>query len=602
MFRKTTLLLLLATLWATSCTKDPLDVAQPDKYSSGSYPASLAALTGVLTPAYANLRVYELNGFELLCKDFACSEHTADLAYGGERSWTELELNHLSTANSYASDLWRGLYIGVKDVNSFLDRADFYEKNGMAPSEQKSVNTLRGEAYFLRAWYYFHLECFYGEGYVSASGPDKMGVPLYTAVPTTLEETQRPRASAKEVWALIVSDLQKSAELLHGVQRSGVDAGRVSEWAAKSLLGKSYVFTQDWANAKPVLLDVITNSGKSLMPYAKYRNAYNAITSNEYNEESIFELNVDRTTPGYGIFIDGVNANLTTSQGLIWAPSVLGDDGTENGTNNNLGYGNEFMHDRNLLRFGYNLPIYSLVDNPNFNAAKAPSYKNPRRVVDPAFKQAALDLRTNKTVDPRLYVCGLQPWVDSASRDGVVYRPIVKCSGIGTGIKPLFQGWSLRKYVTIDKNIFAYSAADGANYYLLRLADVYLLYAEACQNTGDDANALEYLNKVKRRAYSYPVNSPSPVDYQTLSDQTSAPDANLATNPLYYERWAELFAEGHWWFDVGRWRIGAAEAAFYGNVLPTGGTIEWDETRSYTWPIPTNEVSSNSKAVQNPGY
>lgn len=601
MFKKLISALLLL-LGVAACTKDPVDVSQPDKYSSASYPASLAALTGVLTPAYANLRLYELDGFQLLCKDFACSEHTADLAYGGERSWTELELNHLSTANSYASDLWRGLYIGVKNVNSFLDRADFYEQHGMAPAEQKAVNVLRGEAYFLRAWYYFHLECFYGEGYVSASGPDKMGVPLFTAVPTTLDQTQQPRASAKAVWALIISDLQKSAELLHGVQRPGSDAGRVSEWAAKSLLGKAYVFTQDWARAKPVLLDVITNSGKQLMPYAKYRDAYNGNAANEYNEESLFELNVDRVTPGYGIFIDGVNANLTTSQGLIWAPSVLGDDGTENGANNSLGYGNEFLHDRNLLRFGYNLPIYTLVNNPRFDASKAASATNPRRVVDPAFKRQALALRTNKTVDPRLYVCGLQPWVDSASRDGFEYRPIVKCSGIGTGIKPLFQGWSLRKYVTLDKTIFAYSAADGANYYLLRLADVYLLYAEASLRTGDPATALDYLNRVKRRAYGYPVAAASPIDYRSLTDQTSAPDPNLATNPLYYERWAELFDEGHWWFDVGRWRIGAAEATFYGNVLPTGGKIEWDETRSYAWPIPTTEVSTNTQIVQNPGY
>ncbi|WP_375418941.1 RagB/SusD family nutrient uptake outer membrane protein [uncultured Hymenobacter sp.] len=601
MLKKSTFLFL--ALLAASCTKDPSDVTQPDKYSSGDYPASLTALSGVLTPAYANLRSYELNGFQMLVKDFACSEHTADLAYGGERSWTELALNNLSVGNSYANDLWKGLYTGVKNANAFLDRADFYEKNGMAPSEQKAVNTLRGEAYFLRALYYYHLECFYGEGYISAAGgEDKMGVPLFSSIPTSLEATQQPRASAKEVWAFIISDLQKSAELLKGVQRTGTDVGRVTEWAAKSLLGKAYVFTQDYASAKPVLLDVIQNSGKALMPYSKYRNAFNAQSSNELNEESLFEINVDRTTPGYGIFVDGANANLTTSQGLIWSPSLLGDDGTENGANNSLGYGNEFMHDRNLLRFGYNLPIYSLVANPNFDASKAASFRNPRRVMDPVTRQKSLDARRDKTVDPRLYVAALQPWVDSVSRDGIQYRPVVKCSGIGAGIKPLFQGWSLKKYVTTDNNIFAYSAADGANYYLLRLADVYLLYAEACQNSGDEANALEYLNKVKRRAYGYPLDQASPVDYQSLTDKTSANDPNLANNPLYYERWAELFAEGHWWFDVGRWRIGAAEAEYYGNTLPTGGRIEWSDQRSYAWPIPTSEVSANAKIVQNPGY
>ncbi len=602
MFKKTTLLALAAFLLAAGCTKDPKDIAQPDKFSSADYPASLTALSGVLTPAYANLRSYELNGFQLLCKDFACSEHTADLAYGGEQSWTELALNHLSVTNSYASDLWKGLYTGVKDANAFLERADFYEKNHMPAAEQKAVNTLRGEAYFLRAWYYFELECFYGEKYVTAGGGDAMGVPLFTAVPTTLDGTQQSRASARAVWGQITSDLQKSADLLKGVARTGNDQGRVTEWAAKGLLGKAYVFTQDWAKAKPVLLDVIANSGKTLMPYAKYHNAFNAQSANEFNEESIFEINVDRTTAGYGIFVDGANANLTTSQGLIWSPSLLGDDGTEGGANNNLGYGNEFIHDKNLLRYGYNLPIYSLVPNPRFNAAKPASPANPPQVIDPVVKQKSLAMRADKTTDPRLYVAALQPWVDSVSRDGGTYRPVVKYSGIGGGIKQFFQGWSLRKFTTTDNNIFAYSAADGANYYLLRLADVYLLYAEACQNSGDAAGALEYLNKVKRRAYSQPINSPSNFDYKSLTDKTMATDANLANNPLRYERWAELFDEGHWWFDVCRWRIGAAEAAYYGTTLPTGGKIEWDDARSYAWPVPNSEISTNPKAVQNPGY
>ena len=271
MLKKPTLLLTAALLVA-GCSKDPSNISQPDKYSSASYPASLAALSGVLTPTYANIRSYELNGFQLLCKDFACSEHTADLAYGGEQSWTELALNHLSVSNSYASDLWRGLYTGVKDANAFLERADFYEKNYMPAAEQAKVNTLRGEAYFLRAWYYFQLECFYGEGYIKAGGGDaKMGVPLFTSIPLELGDTQQPRASAREVWDFIISDLQKSAELLKGRAAHRRRRRPGDEWAAKGLLGKAYVFTQDWASAKPVLLDVIKNSGKSLMPFAKFK-------------------------------------------------------------------------------------------------------------------------------------------------------------------------------------------------------------------------------------------------------------------------------------------------------------------------------------------
>ena len=128
--------------------------------------------------------------------------------------------------------------------------------------------------------------------------------------------------------------------------------------------------------------------------------------------------------------------------------------------------------------------------------------------------------------------------------------------------------WSFRKYAPIFCNVndVPGGQADGANIYLLRLADVYLLYAEACINTSDNTDGLNYLNMVKRRAYGYPVNSPSAVDYASVTGATpaaAAGDPVLGNNPLYYERWAELFNEGTWWTDICRWHLGASEAAYY---------------------------------------
>lgn len=603
MYKKIIVIALLAL--AAGCTKDPKNVSQKDVYSSNEYPRSLKDLTGVVGACYANYRSFELAGFQLLCKTMACSEHAADLAYGGDQSWNELAFNNLSVSNSYANDLWKGLYIGIKQCNAALERSEFFETNYMAPSELTQVNYIRGEARFLRAYYYFLAECFFGEAYITSSGGgDKMGVPIMTRIPTSLAETQQPRKTTREVWDFIIEDLKQSATLLEGANWTGPSKGRATKWAAKALLGKAYVFTQDWTNAKPVLLDVITNSGRSLMPYAKYRNAYNGNPANEFNEESIFEINVDRVAANYGIFADvPPNKNLTTTQGVIWAPSCIGNDGTEDGPDNSLGYSNEFVHDKNLLRFGFNLPIYTRVANPAFNPAQSPSPTNTPQIMDPAYHAQSLALRANKTVDPRLYVAALQPWVDTVN-NWFVNRPVAKCSNIGISIKQFFHGWSFRKYQTIDNNVHFYNAADGANYYILRLADVYLLYAEACMNSGENATALEYINKVKRRAYDYPVNAVSPVDYATLTSATKATDANLANNPLRYERFAEMFGEGHWWFDVCRWRIGAGEAAYYNVLLPTGGPSQWNNNRSYSFPIPSNEINANVQIAsqQNPGY
>jgi hypothetical protein len=78
----------------------------------------------------------------------------------------------------------------------------------------------------------------------------------------------------------------------------------------------------------------------------------------------------------------------------------------------------------------------------------------------------------------------------------------------------------------------------------------------------------------------------------------------LGTNPLRYERWAELFHEGHWWFDVCRWRLGPQEAAFYVTARNLSTPLTFNEGKSYSWPIPLTEFNANAQIAgqQNPGY
>ena len=124
----------------------------------------------------------------------------------------------------------------------------------------EAVDYIKGQAYFLRAFYYFELECLFGEAYITtAGGGDKKGVPIFDGMPADLAGTQQPRSTVRKVWDLIQADLTQAANLLKGKTWTGNDVGRVTEWSAKALLGKSYVFTQDWAKAKTTLNDVIIN-------------------------------------------------------------------------------------------------------------------------------------------------------------------------------------------------------------------------------------------------------------------------------------------------------------------------------------------------------
>jgi starch-binding outer membrane protein, SusD/RagB family len=614
MFKKIICLFVPVILLAAGCSKDPVNVTPTNEYALNNYPASIDGLNSVLATAYSAMRDANMFGFNYLPKAMASITHTAD-DNGYDGGWTEMLQTNLSNTNTYSLGVWQVCYAGIKNCNTTLQAADEYMSKYAQPGDGPAVSLIRGQAFCLRGYYYLLLESLFGEdNVVSPGAADTLGVIIDTTLPTSLAASQKSRSSIKDSWAQVVSDLTQAATILHGQVWTANDRGRASEWAAKGLLGKAYIYMKDWADAKTTLLDVITNSGKTLMPYALYRDAFIGISANEFNQESLFELNIDYVSNGdYGVY--GGAPNSTDINGLIWSPWVLGTDGAENDANA-LGYGNETIHDKNILRFGFPLGTYSLVTNPAFNSAKVASPTNPKLIMDPVYKQNSLDVRTNQTADPRLYVNCLQPWVDSAVNAPAAgwvpgtaaiagYIPVSRPAGQPN---PNLYQWSFRKYAPIFSNVnnIPGGQADGANIYLLRLADVYLLYAEACINTNDNVDGLEYLNKVKRRAYGYPVSGPSAVDYASLTSATpaaAAGDPVLGSNPLYYERWAELFNEGTWWTDVCRWHLGASEAAYYGAYNLGANPLTFN-ARCYAWPIPVMEINANSKvqSEQNPGY
>jgi starch-binding outer membrane protein, SusD/RagB family len=593
------------------CTKAPTSEVSPtDQYATGNYPASMDDVNSVLAACYSNLRDQYLFGFDYLTKMMANATHTSDGQYGAGDFGGFVAINTLSPSNGMSGGVWQSLYVGVKNCNVSLASDDSYAAKYAKPGDLQALNFARGQAYFLRAYYYFQLENLFGEdNLVNPSATDTLGVPLFIGLPTSLETTQQPRSSIKAVWAQIISDLQQAATLLKGQVWTGNDIARATEWSAKSLLGKAYVFTKDWADAKTTLLDVIQMSGKTLMSYDNYRASFIGDPQYEFNQESIFELNIDPNSNGdYGVY--GGPANATSINGLIWSPYALGGDGTEQ-SSNPMGYGGNIgLHDVNVLRFGYTLGTYTLVNNPNFDNTKPASFSNPKMVMDPVYKAKALAARTNGTVDPRLYVNCVQPWLDSlqwAAPSSSNWYPVSRPSYIfGDANLSSEFGWGMRKYASLFNNI-GNNPEEGNNKYILRLADVYLLYAETAAASGDNATALEYLNKVKRRAYNLPVDVPSAIDYTSLTATTSAANASdpvLGNNPLYYERWAELFNEGSWWFDVCRWHLGASEDALYVTARSLNGApFVWTD-KSYAWPIPIGEINSNPKVAsqQNPGY
>jgi len=189
--------------------------------------------------------------------------------------------------------------------------------------------------------------------------------------------------------------------------------------------------------------------------------------------------------------------------------------------------------------------------------------------------------------DPRLRVNALEPGVDSVVFGDGTKQPLQVMVDDENAI-----GWSFRKWVPTDFSVYSTNRTFGANLIMDRLADIYLLYAEALNAQGNADMAAEYMNKVRRRAYGLDPEMPSAeVDYNVTGTQLR--------DSIREERFRELFAEGHRWYDIVRWDIVEEEIAKYPRVR--SGAVIYNPI-DYYLPVPQQELDINPNMQPSTGY
>jgi hypothetical protein len=548
----------------TACSEDYLNVSDPNVLSEAIYPQSVDDLELVMNDLYGRLR----DGYwSLFMRSMILISKENDHGYNGAE-FNEFALIRLNPDLARLRNYWQNQYTHIAKCNDFLVKMNKIKETATLTSAQQiRIGQMEAEARFLRAINYFCLINQFGEyPILTEADKAKMGVPLWTELATSILGTNKARSTQGEVYDFIISDLLAAVPLMEGKGIIKNQKARINEWAIKSLLAKAYIFSLQWSKAQPVLKDIIDNSGKQLVSYDILRNMFNG--KNEFNSESIWEVNYTTDMQAN----TGINITGTRHNNYV---SITYD---RNGSEVINGFSNFYVHDRNIPRFGFDDTTTVYQNRPDYIAKS---------------KQIRLD----KTADPRLWCSVMQPYVDSVNLNdgsGKWYK-ILKGRMEGYPSRN-FKGWNNRKYAVIDK---VFSRNCGINIYVFRLPEIYLYYAEALIKDNKPAEALEYINKVHRRAYGENPNQPSPYDYLSLTDRTKTvdPTDHLANDPLKYERFAEFLGEGLWWFDVRRWNIGPQEATYYKRVM--GGVLEW-QSNNYGWPIPTLEINSNSLIVQNP--
>ncbi len=160
------------------------------------------------------------------------------------------------------------------------------------------------------------------------------------------------------------------------------------------------------------------------------------------------------------------------------------------------------------------------------------------------------------------------------------------------------------KYVCKYYDVASSGSDNDNNWIELRLADIYLLYAEAIVRTnGSKEEAIVYVNKIRERARNTPKNPDIAPSRDLLRDYTSADFTSAETLLLAIEkeRRVELAFENHRWFDLVR--TGRAKEVMIKEQQFDGyPDFVWSDD-ALAYPIPMTVMQSNpGKIIQNRGY
>ncbi len=257
---------LLGLIGFTAC-EDFLEVEPQGQITQEVFPTTPSDALLATNAVYASLRDWHFHsgGFPIL-------DIMSDDSHKGSNPNDQLNTigpydNFAHTPTQDGLDRWwTALYLGIKRANVVI------EKVPLITMEQSLKNRFVGEAKFLRALFYFDL--------VRAWG----GVPKVT---TTTPSLQTPRASASDIYNLIISDLTDAINTLpEKSEYDASDGGRATKGAARALLARVYLFKNDFVNAELLALEVINSNQYDLEP--NFENANGVL--GQHGVESVFEV------------------------------------------------------------------------------------------------------------------------------------------------------------------------------------------------------------------------------------------------------------------------------------------------------------------------
>lgn len=539
----------------TSCTKDVLTKRPLDKFSDESVWKDAKLIETYVNNVYRSLpRGFEAPGGRQL-------QSTIDETHQrGREDYVIITSGNVTPSTpGIFENYWIGtLTLPAPNYNapgyySPITRSNvFFANIENAPIEEEIKNRMIGEMKVIRAYSYLRLISFYG------------GVPLITTPFTLTDDFNVPRNSYEECMAFIVKELEEAADLLP-LDYDAANKGRITKGAAMAILSRALLY-----DASPYYDRSVSNTDP--VKWQKAADAAKAVI-----DLGIYELYPDYKT----LFLESAAYNSE----IIWARPFNTEVDRET-------YVELSQYPNGYNGFGQVHPLHNIVDDYETVNGKLPKD-------DPTYDPQ--NPYVNR--DPRFYASILYDGAPFKGREVETFLPGGKDSNEGA-LSPhnaTLTGYYERKF--LDESITNPSAANAGStpWTFCRLAEIYLNYAEAMYNLGNEDVCREYINKIRKR--------PS-VDMPEVTESGAALLARLQN-----ERRIELAFEEHRYFDVRRWRIApqvlSEDSERMTIIKDASGKKTYKvETfqernfndRNYLMPIPQAEIEKNPLLVQNPGY
>jgi hypothetical protein len=224
--------------------------------------------------AYAGLRATDLFGRSVPVFGDLLADNGYVSTTNSNRYLAYQQYNY-TVATGEIANFWSNAYTVILRCNNIIN-------SSLAASP--AVNQVKGEAYAVRALCYFYLVNYFARPY--SDNPGGLGVPIVTEYNPAVYPG---RNTVAEVYALIVGDLTQAYNLMTVFTNSS----QMSKFAARGLQAKVYLHMGDKANAKTAALDVINNSGFTLVSAANYVAYWNNSSFRTDRVETLFEVSSD---------------------------------------------------------------------------------------------------------------------------------------------------------------------------------------------------------------------------------------------------------------------------------------------------------------------